>query len=74
MSLHHSTFDYLKPTDAQLEAMNHLREEFATFAIILDEALPDGPDKTFVLRQLRDIAMWSMVTLTRQADGSPRQP
>jgi len=47
MSLHSSTYEYLKP-------------------------LPDGPDKTFIIRAHRANAMWSNVAITRQADGSPR--
>jgi hypothetical protein len=70
--LHDSTFEYLAPTAAQLEAMKNVRAKFTEFAKFLDLSLPDGPDKTFVLRQLRDCAMWSNQTLTRTADGTPR--
>jgi hypothetical protein len=55
-----------------LEPVPRLRTHFADFAALLDRALPDGPDKTYVLRQLRDCAMWANVTLTRTADGTPR--
>jgi hypothetical protein len=72
MTLHASTFEYLKPTDAQMSRMAAVREEFAEFATKLDLALPDGPDKTYLLRQLRDVAMWANVCITRNADGSPR--
>jgi hypothetical protein len=73
MSLHASVFEYQKPTEAQLDQMAEMRTHFAAFARYLDGALPDGPDKTYVLRQLRDCAMWSNVTLMRTADGTPRQ-
>jgi hypothetical protein len=73
MSLHASTFEYEKPTPSQLDQMAEMRTHFAAFAQYLDGALPDGPDKTYVLRQLRDCAMWSNVTLMRTADGTPRQ-
>jgi hypothetical protein len=33
--------------------------------------LPPEPDKTYVLRQLRDRAMWANVAITRQPDGTP---
>jgi hypothetical protein len=72
MSLHPSTFEYLKPTDAQLSAMAVCRAAFAELASVLDAQLPDGPDKTFVLRRLRDAAMWANVAITRQPDGAPR--
>lgn len=70
--MHSSTFEYLKPTEAQMEHMARVREKFATFAGFLEEALPGGPDKTYILRELRTIAMWANVTITRGADGSPR--
>lgn len=72
MALHESTFEYLKPTDAQIAAMVQLRLAAAAYAKMLDEYLPDGPDKTFVLRAHRSNAMWANVALTRQPDGAPR--
>jgi hypothetical protein len=57
---------------SQLGQMAEVRARFEDFAQYLDGALPDGPDKTYVLRQLRDCAMWSNVTLVRTADGTPR--
>jgi hypothetical protein len=72
MSLHESTFAYLKPTDAQQEVMSQLRVNFLAFVDVVDTLLPEGPDKTFVLRQLRDCAMWCTVTIMRNPDGSPR--
>ena len=71
-TLHASTFDYLKPTDGQVEVMNSLRKTAADYAAAIDEALDDGPDKTYILRRIRETAMWINVTLTRNADGSPR--
>jgi hypothetical protein len=70
--LHSSTFEYLKPTDMQMDQMARVRMLFASFVKSLDVELPEGPDKTFVLRQLRDCAMWANVSLTRNADGTPR--
>lgn len=70
--VHPSTFEYLKPTEKQLEQMATVRNAFAMFAGVLDTMLPPGADKTFIFRQLRDLAMWSNVTITRHADGTPR--
>lgn len=70
--LHESTFEYLKPTDAQIKSMAKLRAAAKTYADVLDAELPDGPDKTFVMRAHRSNAMWVNVALTRQADGTPR--
>jgi hypothetical protein len=70
--LHHSTFQYLKPTEAQFKLMDRLRTSSAIYASLLDVELPEGPDKTYILRSLRSIAMWVNVAITRQADGTPR--
>lgn len=70
--MHRSTFEYLKPTEKQLMQMAAFREEFAQFAACLEIGLPDGPDKTYILRKLRELAMWVNVAITRHADGSPR--
>lgn len=72
MSLHDTTFEYLKPTDEQLAQMATVRKAAADYATILDASLPDGPDKTFVLRAHRSNAMWANVAITRHADGAPR--
>jgi len=72
MSLHPFTFDYLKPREGQIEVMNALREETKHYANVLDQALDDGPDKTYILRRVRETAMWVNVALTRHPDGSPR--
>lgn len=72
MTLHPSTFEYLKPTDGQVDVMNHLRKVTADYAAVIDQALDDGPDKTYILRRIRETAMWINVALTRMADGTPR--
>jgi methylmalonyl-CoA mutase N-terminal domain/subunit len=72
MSLHPTTFEYLKPTDAQVEQMARIRAAARIYAEVLDAELPDGPDKTFVLRNHRSNAMWANVCVTRQPDGTPR--
>lgn len=71
-TLHESTFEYLKPTDEQLIAMSHVRHAAKVYAEALDKLLPDGPDKTFILRAHRSNAMWANVAITRLADGTPR--
>jgi hypothetical protein len=72
MALHPSTFEYLKPTDAQAEAMAKARVSFARCAGELEALLPEGPDKTYLLRKLRECAIWANVAITRHPDGSPR--
>ena len=72
MTLHASTFEYLKPTDVQMQTMANVRAEFRMFVESLDQSIPDGPDKTYLMRQLRDCAMWANIAITRNPDGSPR--
>ena len=72
MSLHPSTFEYLKPTDDQMAQMGEARSATAAFAKEMERILPDGPDKTVIMRQIRDVGMWANVTITRLPDGTPR--
>lgn len=72
MPLHESTFEYLKPTDNQMTGMSLAREAAKTYAAALDNLLPDGPDKTYIMRNLRSLAMWVNVAITRHPDGAPR--
>jgi hypothetical protein len=73
MPLDASTFEYMKPTDTQLHQMATMRQAFRDCAASVDLLVPDGPDKTYLVRKLRECAMWANVALTRQPDGSPRQ-
>ena len=73
VTLHKSTFEYLKPTDAQMETMSRVQTASAMYASVLDNSLPPGADKTYLLRRLREIAMWANVAITRNPDGSPRK-
>ena len=70
--MHPSTYEYLKPTEAQIERMAKVRAAAKAFNDILDAELPDGPDKTFLIRAHRSNAMWANVTITRLPDGTPR--
>ena len=71
--MHPSTFEYQKPTDRQLDAMVQLRAAADVYARTLIALVPEGPDKTFLLRKLREVAMWANVSITRNPDGSPRE-
>ncbi len=72
MALHPSTFDYLRPNAEQLALMNDLRIDAKRYAAKIAAALPDGADKTYILRRIRETAMWINVAVTREADGTPR--
>lgn len=71
--MHPSTYEYLNPTDEQKEQMAKVRAAAKAFNDVLDACLPDGPDKTFVIRNHRSNAMWANVAITRLPDGTPRQ-
>lgn len=71
MKMHESTFEYLKPTAAQVEQMAVVRKAAKDFCDVLEAHLPAGPDKTFVIRAHRSNAMWANVAITRAADGAP---
>ncbi len=70
--MHNSTFEYLKPTQEQIDRMSLLRNATKVYSDTLEESLPNGADKTYILRKLRELAMWNNVALTREADGTPR--
>lgn len=70
--MHTSTYEYLKPTDDQLETLEAVRMASRVYGEALEQLLPNGPDKTHTLRQHRTTAMWASVAITRQPDGSPR--
>lgn len=70
--MHPTTYEYLQPTEKQKNVMTNLRAAAQIYGQVLEELLPDGPDKTFVIRAHRSNAMWANVAVTRNPDGSPR--
>ena len=70
--MHPSTYEYLKPTDDQIAKMAHVRLATKAYSEVLEAELPEGPDKTFVIRNHRSNAMWCNVCITRLPDGTPR--
>jgi hypothetical protein len=72
MTMHPSTFEYLKPTDVQIVAMARVREAFAVLGKAIDADVPNGPDRTYLERKLRECGMWANIAITRNSDGSPR--
>jgi len=72
MALHPSTFDYYQPTPEQLKTMDTARLAAKAYATQLEVLVPDGPDKTYLLRVLREVAAWANIAITRNPDGSPR--
>lgn len=71
--MHKQAFESLQPTDNQNSAMHAARKAAAVYADAIEALVPAGPDKTYILRKLREVAMWVNVAITREADGSPRR-
>jgi hypothetical protein len=71
--MHPSTFEYLKPTDKQMAIMMDARNAANVYGLTLDHLVPDGPDKTYLMRKLREVAVWVNIAITRQPDGAPRE-
>ena len=67
-----TTYDYLQPTPKQIETMKTLRDAAAVYGNVLASLLPEGPDKTFAIRNHRTTSMWANVAVTRLPDGTPR--
>lgn len=72
--LHPTVFDYIMPTKEQLAQALVVRNAAQQYAFTLDQILPDGPDKTYLLRKFREVNIWALITITRTADGTPRAP
>lgn len=70
--LHPNTFYNVTPTAIQSATMFDLREATRDYADFVSANLPDGADKTYILRRIRETAMWINVAVTREADGTPR--
>jgi hypothetical protein len=70
--MHSSTYEYLKPTEEQIAQMAKVRQAARIYSEVLEKELPDGPDKTYVIRAHRSNAMWCNIAITRLPDGTPR--
>ena len=53
--------------------MTRLRQAAVVYGMALVELLPDGPDKTWVIRNHRTTAMWANVAVSRNGEGTPRR-
>lgn len=68
-----TTFDYLQPTDLQKTKMENVRSAARQYQELLQEVVPEGPDKTYLIRKLREVAVWANIAITRLPDGTPRE-
>ena len=66
-----STYDYLQPSKEQIERMQRVCRAAAAFGQVLEAELPDGPGKTFTIRNHRATARWTNVAATRHPTVTP---
>lgn len=69
---HPLMFESVLPSEEQTQQMNRVRSAFTHLVTQIETHIPEGPDRTFIIRQLRDSAMWCNVAIIRNPDGSPR--
>lgn len=50
-------FTYHRPNEGQTTRLQELREGALKFAILINERVPDGPDKSAAIRKLRECVM-----------------
>ena len=72
MDLHKDAFNSVAPSDAQLLAMQKVRASAREFFEVLERLVPDGPDKTYVVRKLMEVMMWANRSIMHRPDGAPR--
>jgi hypothetical protein len=70
---HPSIYEYLKPTQEQIDRMARCRAAAKAYHDVLEAELPNSADKTFIIRSHRTTAMWANVAITRHPDGTPRE-
>ena len=54
--MHGTTYEYLKPTDEQVAKMARVRAAAAEYSRVIEAEIPDGPDKTYLIRKHREVA------------------
>ena len=72
MDLHRDAFNSVAPSDAQSLAMQKVRAGAREFFEVLERVVPDGPDKTHLVRRLMEVVMWANRAIMHRPDGAPR--
>jgi hypothetical protein len=70
--MHQSTFQYLRPSDEQVETMTVVRRAFERIYAHVDALVPEGRYKALTITALEQAAMWANKGITRESDGAPR--
>jgi hypothetical protein len=71
--MHETTFEFLRPTDAQAARITRLQNAAKAYCGVLEAEIDDGADKTFVIRSHRSTALWATIAVMRHPDGTPRR-
>jgi hypothetical protein len=70
--MHPTTFEYLKPTDEQIDTLTILRANFKRTADLIESVIPEGRYRRLAITALEEAAMWANKGVTRDSDGTPR--
>lgn len=71
--MHQKIFEQIpSPTVSQSALMHELGVAAKAYLDKIEAAVPDGPDRTYLVRKLREVQMWVNATIVRHPDGSPR--
>ena len=62
-------FKQVKPTYGQDEAIDLLYRATSDYAGLINSLIDDGPDKTYIVRRIRETMMWIETAIVRNADG-----
>lgn len=60
------------PAPGQIEAMKILNKAAKDYADVILELLEDGADRDYIIRRIREIAMWCNVCVLKHDDGADR--
>ena len=69
---HPHVFTSVLPSEAQKARMDTMSTAFLGLLSYIHQHVPEGPDRTYVIRKVRETAMWCNVAIMRNPDGSPR--
>lgn len=64
-------FSYHPPKDNQPERYDKIRSAAKTFALVLLECTPEGPDQSVAIRKLRECVMTANAAVALEGDELP---
>jgi len=70
--MHEDVFKHLDPKPEQLDKLKRIQDASKAYAEVLEKEVEDGPDRTYLMRNVRQVDMWAHEAVTRRSDGTPR--